>query len=81
LLRFVGQGGECKTAVGEAHPLGIFAEDLIGGLHNLPLVFCHGLPSSLFDPMQKNQLMNLSHNPTVTFDFHNVNLESGGRNY
>ena len=61
LLRLVGEGGQGETAIGEAHPLGIVAENLVSCFDDLALVFRQCLPPRLFDAVLQNELMHLRH--------------------
>ena len=65
LLRLVGQGRQCKAAVGEAHAFGIVAEHLVCRFNHHAFVFGDGLATSLLDAMLNDELVNFGHVGTV----------------
>ena len=82
LLRLVREGGEGETAIGEAHPLGIVAENLVSCFDDLALVLRQCLPPRFFDAMLQYQLMHIRHDRERDAPFSTASiLEFGGRSY
>ena len=61
-LRLVWERREGEAGVGETYPVGFFAENLIGGFDDDPLVLGNRLSASLLDALLNNQAMHFSHN-------------------
>ena len=59
------QAGKGETAIGEAHLLGIVAENLVCRLDHHALVFGRGLAARFLNAMLHDELVNLGHIGTV----------------
>jgi hypothetical protein len=60
-LRLMRQACQRKTAVGEAHPLGVVGKHLVGRFNHLPFVLGRGLPARFLNAILQDELMDLGH--------------------
>ena len=78
-LGTMGEGCQGETGIGEADPFGVVAENLIGCLDHLALVFSQRLSARFLDAILDDELVNLGHVGTVTAGIDVGNFGLGSR--
>ena len=74
--------GQGKSGIGETHPIGFFAKNLVSGFDERSLVFGHRLSAGFFDPFLDDQSMHFSPwQRSWPISRSERNLESGRASY